>query len=69
MSADREILNTEQAAEFIGCSVQQLESMRLKGNGPKFSKFSPRIIRYRRSVLIQYLADHEVSSTSQEVLK
>jgi len=61
-----EVLTTEQAAAFLSCSVQFLEIARCKGGGPPFSKCGPRLIRYRKSALLAWLAQREVRSTSEE---
>lgn len=60
----REVLNTKQAADYLGCSRQRLEIWRSQGSGPPYSKLS-RMVRYRRSSLDEWLAAHEQSNTSQ----
>ena len=59
-----EVLTTEQAAEFLQCSVEHLEIARTKGGGPPFSRLGPRLVRYRKAALLDYLAKREVTSTS-----
>lgn len=63
-----EILDTRGAAQLLLCSVQTLESQRLKGGGPPYSKIG-RLVRYRRAALVDYLKAHEVISTSQGTVK
>ena len=64
-----DVLTTEQAAAFLGCSTQFLEIARCKGGGPRFSKLGPRLIRYRKAALLEYLASREITSTSAELPK
>lgn len=64
-----EVLTTEQAATFLGCSTQFLEIARCKGDGPPFSKVGRRLIRYRKSTLLRWLEKNEVTSTSAEALR
>lgn len=59
-----EILTTAEAAALLKCSKQYLEGARLRGDGPRFSKIG-RMVRYRRSSLLEWLAKREVSSTSE----
>ncbi|WP_420194131.1 helix-turn-helix transcriptional regulator [Marinobacter sp. GH_1] len=65
------LLNTEQAAIYIGLAKQTITEMRVKGGGPKFCKIG-RAVRYKREDLdawidqfesVGSLAEHHVSST------
>lgn len=58
----REVMNTEEAARYLGCSTQLLEGLRVKGGGPPYSKVA-RLVRYRRAALDQWLAQHERQNT------
>lgn len=42
-----EYLTTEDAAKMLKVGKSTLEQARLKGTGPKFTKFGPKIIRYK----------------------
>jgi len=59
-----EVMTTEEAAEFLQCSVAHLEIARTKGGGPPFARLGPRLIRYRKVTLLAYLAEREATSTS-----
>jgi len=59
-----EVMTTEEAAEFLQCSVAHLEIARTRGGGPPFARLGPRLIRYRKAALLAYLAKGEVTSTS-----
>ena len=59
-------LDPVEAAAVLGVSVTTLATWRHLGKrGPAFSRPTPRVIRYRRSVLERYLADAEVHSTTE----
>ena len=62
-----EVMTTSECAAFLQCSTQHLEISRLRGDGPPFSKLGRRLIRYRKSALLDWLAKREVTSTSAEV--
>lgn len=61
----KDVLTTAEAAEYLGVCVAYLESARVKGGGPRYAKISPRIVRYRRTTLDEWVASREVDSTSQ----
>jgi hypothetical protein len=50
-----ELLNTKLVAGLIHVSTQWLEIARSGGYGPPFVRLSPRIVRYRRRDLIDWL--------------
>lgn len=56
-------LTTEEAAQYMALSVKTLESWRLKGIGPTYSKFG-RSVRYRVCLL-----DDFANSASKEALR
>ncbi len=47
-------VNTPAASEFLGVTPRYMEQMRQHGKGPKFVKVSPRCVRYRIIVLIEF---------------
>ena len=51
----REVLTTEQAADYLQVSKQKLEIDRHHGRGVVFTKIG-RLIRYRKSDIDSYLA-------------
>jgi hypothetical protein len=57
------VLDTPGAAEFLGVSPRTLEGMRVRGNGPPFSKVGGRVV-YRVAVLEEFLERQERVSTS-----
>ena len=58
------VLNTRDAAAYLGCSEKHLERGRVEGWGPKFCQTGPRRVAYRRQALDEWLASREVKSTS-----
>jgi excisionase family DNA binding protein len=60
----REVLTTIQAADYLQISKQKLEIARHRGGGPAFCKIG-RIVRYRKSDLDAYLAEHVYKNTTK----
>ncbi len=52
------------AAEFLGLSASTLAKMRLRGDGPIYSKAGPRIVVYDLADLESWLTARKRSSTS-----
>jgi hypothetical protein len=57
-------LNENQAAEFLGLSVRTLQSWRVRGFGPRYTKIG-RAVRYQRRELVAFQQAHTVSSTTE----
>lgn len=60
-------LRAPEAAAFVGLSSSTLAKMRLRGDGPLYSKAGPRIVIYARSDLEEWLERQKRRSTSQSV--
>lgn len=45
-TADHRLLSETEAALHLGCSIRTLQSWRLRGGGPRYSKVG-RLVRYR----------------------
>lgn len=60
----REVMDTVQAAAYLGVSRQLLEIARSKGGGPVFSKWG-RLCKYRKIALDEWLVSHEKRNTSE----
>ncbi len=58
-------LRAPAAAEYVGLSPSTLAKMRLRGDGPVYSKAGPRIVIYGISDLDRWLAARRHSSTSE----
>ena len=52
------------AAEYLGLSVSTLAKMRLRGDGPIYSKAGPRVVVYDLADLESWLTARKRSSTS-----
>jgi hypothetical protein len=62
---DDDMLTTEEVADWLGVSTQFLELLRGRGTGPGFVDISPRIKKYRREAVRQWLRSRERRSTAQ----
>ncbi|MER9771780.1 DNA-binding protein [Mesorhizobium sp. M0220] len=62
--SDREYMNTQQAAKYLGFSTQFLEIGRHKGYGPAYLKY-PQAVKYRRCDLDEWAAKHLRQHTSE----
>jgi hypothetical protein len=57
-------VNENYAAEFLGVSVRTLQAWRVRGGGPRYCKIG-RAVRYQRRALIEFQAEHTVTSTTE----
>lgn len=55
MGRDGCAISPEEAAELVGVTTDQLAQMRYKGTGPVFYKPNARLVRYRRSEVLEWL--------------
>lgn len=62
----REKMRAPQAAQYIGLSTSTLAKMRLRGDGPPYSKAGPRIVIYDRTDLDEWLTSRRRRSTSEK---
>ncbi len=53
------------AAQYLGLSVSTLAKMRLRGDGPAYSKAGPRIVIYDKADLEEWLVSRRRHSTSE----
>ena len=65
----KNLLTTDEVAEFLGVSPRTIEDWRRRGGGPRFIRLRGRAVRYRPSELARWLAEHEVASTCAAALK
>ena len=59
-AAEDRLLRTSEAAARLGLTTETLKKYRKAGAGPKFIRLNGRVVRYRLSDLIAYLASKEV---------
>lgn len=59
-----QILDTRDAADFLGLSPHTLERWRWSGNGPRFLKMG-KAVRYRRADLENYIERAARQNTSE----
>jgi hypothetical protein len=57
------LLTEREVAGWFRCSVQALHKLRQSGMGPRFTNHGPRMIRYRRGDVLEYLERISFSST------
>jgi hypothetical protein len=58
------LVNEKVAAAFLGLTVRTVQSLRQRGDGPRFIRISARCIRYRRIDLKAYADARTRKSTS-----
>jgi hypothetical protein len=63
--SDDELLTTGLTAIWLGVSTQWLEIGRIRGYGPTFERLGPKLIRYRRGNVREWLASRSHSSTAE----
>jgi predicted DNA-binding transcriptional regulator AlpA len=63
-----DLLTTKQVAAWFGMSVITLEIWRSKGKGPPFTKLTPRMVRYQRGGVLNWLAKRTCTSTAQPTI-
>ncbi len=59
-------LRPPQAADYLGLSASTLAKMRLRGDGPVYSKLGPRLVCYEQSDLDAWVTEHRRLSTSED---
>lgn len=60
-------LRAPQAASYVGLSPSTLAKMRLRGDGPIYSKAGPRVVIYEKADLDAWLDGLKRRSTSEIV--
>lgn len=58
-----DLLTTRQVALWLSMSVITLEIWRSKGMGPPFIKLTPRMVRYQRGGVLNWLANRRCAPT------
>lgn len=60
-----DLLKTPEVAAWLGVSIQWVEIGRSRGWGPKYTKLSRRMVRYKRSDVLTWLKERTYSNTSE----
>jgi predicted DNA-binding transcriptional regulator AlpA len=60
-----DLLSTPELAAWLGCSRLWVELGRVEGYGPAFVQVGPKMIRYRRSDVLAWLASRSRTATSK----
>lgn len=58
-------LDTKQAAIYTGLAAATLETLRCRGGGPEFVRYSRKAVRYTVAALDAWMAARQVASTSE----
>lgn len=58
-------LRAPDAANYVGLSDSTLAKMRMRGDGPLYSKVGPRVVLYNRDDLDEWLLSRRRRSTSE----
>ena len=61
---DDPLLSPPQVYAWLGIAESTLRRWRAEGRGPAYITLSPRVIRYRRSVVLAWLREQEHSPGS-----
>lgn len=59
------LISSRTAAANLGISLKTLETMRVRGDGPKYVKVSSRKVAYKPSHLKEWIDSRTYSSTSE----
>ncbi|GMV70895.1 MAG: DNA-binding protein [Leptolyngbya sp. PLA2] len=59
------LLTTEEAARYLSISAKEMERMRREGRGPRWAKFSRKLVRYSIEELREWVAQRTVSNTAE----
>jgi predicted DNA-binding transcriptional regulator AlpA len=62
---NQNILRPPEAGKYLGLSASTLAKQRLRGDGPKFVRLSPRAIGYLQVDLDEWVASRRCLSTSE----
>jgi len=62
-------LRAPQAASYVGLSPSTLAKMRLRGDGPIYSKAGPRVVIYDKADLDMWLEAQKRRSTSEVIVR
>ena len=65
-SQNHRMLRAPEAATYLGMSQSTLAKMRLRGDGPAYSKAGPRIVIYNLKDIDDWLAKGRRWSTSEQ---
>ena len=63
--SEDDLLSTRQLADWLGVSTQWVEIGRTNNYGPRFTRISDRVIRYRRADVVSWLRTRTHASTAE----
>jgi len=62
-----EFVKPAQATKIVKLSTSTLAKMRIRGDGPKYTKSGPKVVLYKVSDLTDWLASRSRRSTSEAI--
>lgn len=69
MSSSVRYLDESAAAEYGGWSRRTLQRLRQEGGGPRYTRISPRILRYSVDDLDEYLKSRTFRHRAEELVR
>jgi predicted DNA-binding transcriptional regulator AlpA len=66
---NKPLLNTRQAAEYLGLTVSTLETYRKQKSGPSYIAISSRCVRYRSADLDNYALTKALKARKPEITR
>jgi predicted DNA-binding transcriptional regulator AlpA len=64
---DDQMLTTAEVADWLGVSEQWLILLRGKSEGPRYSRLSPKIVKYRREAIRKWLRARELTHRGERL--
>jgi predicted DNA-binding transcriptional regulator AlpA len=55
MAEGDDLITEEQVAKLLTVSVSTVKRLRVSGEGPRFIRISPRVVRYRRRDVLDWM--------------
>lgn len=62
-----EFVRPAEAAEIVKLSTSTLAKMRIRGDGPRYTKSGPKVVLYKVSDLLDWLGSRSRRSTSEQI--
>lgn len=60
-----DVMDTKQLSQLLGVPVPTIATWRHNGNGPRFLRLGGRVIRYRKTDVLRWIASSVVETTGE----
>lgn len=60
-----DVMDTKQLSKVLGVPVPTIATWRHNGNGPRFLRLGGRVIRYRKTDVLRWIASSVVETTGE----